>query len=223
VSSQHRWLATQWPNVRSYLPEPPAVVVEVGCGSLGGFVPALLRGGYTALGVDPKAPEGASYRRVEVEQTDLPTQVDAIVACTSLHHVSDPGAVLDRIAETLAPSGVVIVVEWDWESFDEKTAQWCFERLGTPDRTGWLQRHRGDWIDSAEPWDRYLETWASEHGIHTGQALLRELDRRLQRQVCCRGPFFFCDLTETSEQEELDAIVAGRIQANRVDYVGSLP
>jgi SAM-dependent methyltransferase len=220
VRSEQRWLATQWPTVQSYLPEPPAVVVEVGCGSFGGFVPALLRGGYTAIGVDPKAPDGACYRRVEVERTDLPTQVDAIVACTSLHHVTDPGAVLDTIAETLVPGGVVIVVEWDWERFDEATAQWCFERLGAPDQHDWLQRHRSQWIDSAQPWNRYLQTWAIEHGIHTGQAMLRELDRRLRRQVCRRGPYFFGDLAETSEQDELEAIVAGRIQANRIDYVG---
>jgi SAM-dependent methyltransferase len=222
VRSEQRWLATQWPNVRSYLPEPPAVVVEVGCGSLGGFVPALLRGGYEALGIDPKAPEGACYRRVEFERTAVETQVDAIVACASLHHVTEPGVVLDRIAETLAPCGVVIVIEWDWERFDESTAEWCFERLGAPDRTGWLQRHRSGWIDSAQPWDRYLRTWATEHGIHTAQALLQELDRRLQRHVCRRGPYFFADLAETSEQDELDAIVAGQIQATRVDYVGGL-
>ena len=195
--------------------------MEVGCGSLGGFVPALLRGGYTALGVDPKAPEGACYRRVEFERTDLPDHVDAIVACASLHHVTEPGVVLDRIAETLAPDGVVIVVEWDWERFDEATAQWCFARLGAPDRTGWLQRHRSDWIDSAQPWDSYLQTWATGHGIHTGEAILRELDRRLKPQVCRRGPYFFADLAETSEQDELAAIAAGQIQANRIDYVGS--
>ncbi len=217
---EQHWLATQWPNVRSYLPQPPAVVVELGCGPVGGFVPALLRGGYTALGVDPKAPEGACYRRGEFERTELPDHVDAIVACTSLHHVTEPGAVLDRITATLAPSGVVIVVEWDWERFDEATAEWCFARLGAPDRTGWLQRHRSGWIDSAQPWDRYLRNWAAEHGIHTGQAMLRELDERLERQVCRRGPYFFADLAGTSEQDELDAIVGGQIQATRVDYVG---
>ena len=131
------------------------------------------------------------------------TQVDAFVACASLHHVTDPGAVLDVIAETLVPGGVVIVVEWDWERFDEATAQWCFERLGPPDRHDWLQRHRSQWIESGQPWDRYLRTWATEHGIHTGQAMLRELDRRLQRQICRRGPYFFGDLAETSEQDEL--------------------
>jgi hypothetical protein len=29
-------------------------MLEVGCGTLGGFVPALLGGGYHAVGVDPE-------------------------------------------------------------------------------------------------------------------------------------------------------------------------
>lgn len=221
MSLEDRWLASQWPNVRPYLPAPPARVVEIGCGSLGGFVPELQRCGYRALGIDPAAPEDDGFWRLEVERAELPAQIDAMVACTSLHHVAEPGVVLDRIAQRLARGGAVIVVEWDWERFDEATAQWCFERLGAPDRPGWLQRHRSGWIDSAQPWNRYLQNWAAEHGIHTGQAILRELDQRLQRQACSRGPYFFADLAETSEQDELAAIVAGQIQANRLDYVGT--
>jgi SAM-dependent methyltransferase len=35
------WLAAVWPFVRGQLPPAPATVLEVGCGTLGGFVPAL--------------------------------------------------------------------------------------------------------------------------------------------------------------------------------------
>ncbi len=196
--------------------------MEVGCGSLGGFVPALQSSGYDALGVDPRAPEGARYRRIEFEESDLPAQVDAVVACTSLHHVAKPGAVLDKIANTLAPRGVVIVVEWDWESFDGETAQWCFERLGAPESAGWLRRRRDEWLASHLPWDRYLKTWATQEGVHSAQALVRELDRRLRRDICRRGPYFFPELADTNEADELDAISAGQIRATRLDYVGTL-
>ena len=79
------WLETLWPNILESLPTPPAVVVEIGCGRHGGFVPALLQDGYQALGIDPAAPEGDGYRRSEFERSDLPAQVHAVVACTSLH------------------------------------------------------------------------------------------------------------------------------------------
>jgi hypothetical protein len=52
------WLAAVWPFVRDQLPPAPASVLEVGCGTLGGFVPVLLDGGHQAVGVDPEAPDG---------------------------------------------------------------------------------------------------------------------------------------------------------------------
>ena len=52
------WLGAVWPFVRGQLPAPPSTVLEVGCGTVGSFVPALLSDGYDAVGVDPQAPEG---------------------------------------------------------------------------------------------------------------------------------------------------------------------
>jgi SAM-dependent methyltransferase len=158
---------------------------------------------------------------MEVERIELPARADAVVACTSLHHVTEPREVLDKIARLLAPGGVVIVVEWDWESFDEATAQWCFERLDESD--GWLHHRRNEWLTSGETWQRYLENWAHEHGIHAGNAVLGELDRRLHRRLCRRGAYFFADLADTTETDELNAINSGEIQATRIDYVGTLP
>ncbi|MGZ4321516.1 MAG: class I SAM-dependent methyltransferase [Solirubrobacteraceae bacterium] len=83
MTSKEHWLAAMWPSVRSWLPAPPATVVELGCGSLGGFVPALNEDGYDAIGVDPAAPEGPEYRLTGFEHVDLPGRVDAIVASTS--------------------------------------------------------------------------------------------------------------------------------------------
>ena len=69
-----------WPRVRSSLPAPPAAVLELGCGTAGGFVPGLLSDGYRAVGIDPEAPDGPDYRRVEFERSDLRDTVDAVVA-----------------------------------------------------------------------------------------------------------------------------------------------
>src|ERR1700729_1182043 len=52
------WLAATWPFVRDQLPPPPAGVIELGCGLLGGPAPTLLRPGYHAIGAVPKAPGG---------------------------------------------------------------------------------------------------------------------------------------------------------------------
>jgi 2-polyprenyl-3-methyl-5-hydroxy-6-metoxy-1,4-benzoquinol methylase len=112
MSSGDRWLATLWPLVRARLPASPARVFDLGCGALGGFVPSLRSSSYDAVGVDPEAPDTADYHRVQFEQVELPQRFDAAIASTSLHHVDEPGGVIDRLASTLSSGGALVVVEW---------------------------------------------------------------------------------------------------------------
>ena len=214
------WLETMWPTVRSWLPAPPASVVEIGCGTLGGFVPALTSDGYEAVGVDPAAPEGEAYRRVEFERADLPAPLDAVIACTSLHHVADPAEVLDRSRGALGAGGVMIMVEWDWEAFDERTARWCLEHSVEPD--GWLGRRLEAWTESDQSWESFFYAWARDHGLHSPRALMPALDRRFERVLCRRGPYLFPELSGATEADEQRAIDARDIQALRIDYVGRL-
>ena len=207
-----------WPVVRDRLPAAPARVVELGCGPFGGFVPMLRADGYDATGVDPEAPDEAGYLRAAFEQAELPREVDAVVASTSLHHVADPDEVLDRVAGTLAPGGTVVVLEWAWEDFDERTAEWAFGRLGSEE--GWLRRRRDGWTASGEPWSAYLQAWASEERLHSAETLLRLLDERFECRELSRGPFLFADLPSTSVEDEQRAIDEGEVRAMRVDYVG---
>jgi SAM-dependent methyltransferase len=215
-----RWLATLWPLVRTRLPVAPARVVEVGCGPLGGFVPMLRADGYDALGIDPQAPDQAHYQRVEFERAELPQQVDAVVASTSLHHVANPVHVIDRITSTLTNRGAVVVVEWAWEKFDVNTARWCFARLGPDDEAGWLHRRRDEWLASGADWPTHLRDWAKREGLHRSDELIRLFDARLERQMLTHGPYFFPDLVDTTEADEQTAIDAAEIQPTRVDYVG---
>ena len=70
MTPEQQWLDAVWPFVRSQLPPPPATVLEIGCGPLGGFIPSLRREGYDAAGVDPEAPEEGPYHRVEFEHDE---------------------------------------------------------------------------------------------------------------------------------------------------------
>ncbi len=219
---KQRWFDALWPLVAAQLPPPPARVVEIGCGSLGGFVPALSAHGYSAVGVDPAAPEGPMYRQVEFERADRFTDIDAVIASTSLHHVADPVVVLDRVVGALRPDGRVVVIEWAWEEFDEPTATWCFDRLGSGADPGWLHRRREEWLASGRPWDEYLGGWAGVEGLHEARQLLRLLDERFNREHLARGPYFFPDLADTTTDEEQKAIDDGEIRPTRVEYVGTL-
>jgi SAM-dependent methyltransferase len=204
VTPRERWLAVTWPFVLAQLRPAPATVLEIGCGPAGGFVPDLLRAGYRATGIDPEAPEGPNYHRVEFESDHLDAQVDAVVACTSLHHVADLDLVLDKVAAALSPGGTLVVVEWGWELMDERTAQWGFARLPDvePDgHPGWLQGARTRWLESGLPWTEFCTQWATEHGMHTGREVF--------------------ELADTTDQMEQAAAEAGEIQACGSRYVGA--
>jgi SAM-dependent methyltransferase len=219
------WLAAVWPFARDRLPPAPASVLEVGCGPLGGFVPALLDAGYEAVGVDPEAPDGPDYRRTEFERYEPPRRVDCVVASLSMHHVADLDAALDRLEALLAPGGVLVVIEWAWERFDEATARWCFARLTPPAEgaePGWLHHHRERWAASGQPWDTYLRGWASQEGLHQGGAIVRGLDARFTRRYHAEAPYLFSDLAAT-EAEEQAAIDAGEIRASGIRYAATRP
>ncbi|MGH3631147.1 MAG: class I SAM-dependent methyltransferase [Sciscionella sp.] len=223
VIRAERWLTATWPFVSTQLPTAPAAVLEIGCGSRGGFIPTLLSNGYEAIGVDPEAPATADYRRTEFEQYERAQPVDAVVACTSLHHVADLDNVLDRVAAVLAPGGTLVVVEWAWERFDQATGQWCFTRLArrsTADEPGWLHAHRAEWAASHHAWDVFQRQWARQEHLHTGEAILRALVTRFEQRNYARGPYFFADLDDTAETDEQAAIDTGEIQATCIRYTG---
>jgi SAM-dependent methyltransferase len=224
MTPDDRWLAAVWPFVSGQLPPAPATVLEVGCGTLGGFVPALRDGGYQAVGVDPEAPEGTDYRRIEFEQYEPQHPVDCVVASLSLHHVADLDVALNRLQDLLAPGGVLAVVEFAWERFDEATARWCFARL-TPPVPGaepdWLHGHQQRWSASGRSWDAYLRDWATDAGLHPGEQILRGLDARFTRWHTTDTPYLFADLADISEGEEQAAIDAGQIQAIGVRYTAT--
>ncbi|MDG4824081.1 methyltransferase domain-containing protein [Asanoa sp. WMMD1127] len=195
-----RWLDATWPFVRAALPPAPARVVEIGCGPSGGFVPALLSAGHAADGVDPEAPAGAGFHQMEFERFAAPEPVDAVVACTSLHHVADLDVMVDRIAGALRPGGTVVVVEWARERFDERTARWCFDRLPAGG-DGWLHRHAARWRESGLAWADYLDGWAAAEGLHRADRIVAALRRRFVVRSLAAAPYFFADLGLDEDDE----------------------
>jgi SAM-dependent methyltransferase len=224
MTPDDRWLAAVWPFVQEQLPPAPAAVLEVGCGARGGFVPALGHAGYRAVGVDPEAPEGPDYRRIELERYQPPQPVDAVVASLALHHVADLDQALDRLADLLVPGGVLVVVEWAWERLDEATARWGLARLTPPApgaEPGWLHRHQERWSASGQSWDRYLRDWAGREGVHPAELVVAGLDAQFTRRFHAEHPYLFSGLPATTEAEEQAAIDAGLIRAVGTRYAAT--
>jgi SAM-dependent methyltransferase len=216
------WLAATWPFVRGQLPPPPAAVTEIGCGSSGGHVPALLRAGYQATGVDPEAPAGPEYQPVRFEDYHPPHLVAAVVASVSLHHVDDISAALDHVTRMLAPGGRIIVVEWASEDFDEATARWCFgHQLADPAQPGaWLAELRAQWKESGLAWPEFHAGWLAQHSLHPAANIQRELASRFIIAGESRGPYYFPDLADASPEAEQAAISSGTIKAGSLQITG---
>jgi hypothetical protein len=87
---------------------------------------------------------------------------------------------------------------------------------------GWLHRRRDELAASGQAWDACFQAWATQEGLHTGQAIVRGLDARFDRRLWAYGPYFFADLLDTTEADEQAAIDAGKIQATGIRYAGKL-
>ncbi len=113
--------------VLSQLPQPPARVLEVGCGK-GDAALALAERGYQVVAIDPEAPEGPIFLRTTIEAFDDRDPFEAVVASRSLHHVHDLGGVLDKLVRLLR--GPLILNEFAWDRLDPMTPEWEEEHKG---------------------------------------------------------------------------------------------
>jgi SAM-dependent methyltransferase len=209
--------------------DPPARVLEVGCGE-GELARTLARAGHSVTAIDPRAPEGTIFQRVRIEEFSDPGPFDYVVAILSLHHVEDLGKVLDKIANLLRAGGTVVVIELAWDQFDEATAEWVLERLPaatSSEKPSWLQRRCWGWARGGQggtraPAEAHFAGWAREEGFHSSRQMRGEFGRRFDEWLFEWVPHLYPDLDDdTSEADESAAIEAGTINATGIRYVGT--
>ena len=209
--------------------DPPARVLEVGCGK-GDLAVALDRAGHSVTAIDPRAPEGPIFRRVGIEEFSGPGPFDHVVAILSLHHVGDIDGALDKMAALLRTGGTLIVVEFAWDRIDAATAEWTRTRLPATDsgKHWWLERccrgrthHEGDEVGHPHA-EAHAAQRADEAGLHSSERILEEIGRRFVRRSLAWWPYLYPDLDDTSEADELAAIEAGEIHATSFSYVGAV-
>ncbi len=198
---------------RAHLPDPPARVLDVGCGQ-GELTTALSVAGYDVLGIDPLAPPGELFRRLKLEDVEESESFDAIVAGFSLHHIRDLDAGLDKIAELLRPGGILAVDEFGWDRLDDTTLDWLYGQ-----RRALAAAGHGTAPASQ---DALRLDWEAEHlGLHGFAALREGLDVRFDELEFAWVPHLYRTLagvaTEVLEQALIDA---DAIQALGFRYAG---
>jgi SAM-dependent methyltransferase len=203
--------------VREHLPDPPARVLEVGCGH-GGLTTALAAVGYDVLGIDPLAPHGDLFRRILLEDLDDPDgSYDAVLAARSLHPNRHLDHALDRIVALLRPGGLLVLDEIGWDLMDEPTLEWLWGQ-----RRALAAAGRGE---APATVDDLREEWEAGHiGIQGFESLKTELDRRFEELAFEPVPFLYRLLggvaTEVLEEALIDA---GAIRPLGFLYVGRRP
>ena len=180
--------------------DPPARILEVGCGK-GDLALALDRAGHSVTAIDPRAPEGPIFRRVGIEEFSEPGPYDHVVAILSLHHVEGLGGALDKMAGLLHTGGTLVVVEFAWDRIDGRTAEWALARLPDASASG-----KHSWLE------RCLR-----------RRMREKIGRRFVERSFAWWPYLYLDLDDdTSEADELAAIEAGEINATSFCYVGAV-
>jgi Methyltransferase domain len=195
--------------VLKHLPPAPQRVLEVGCGREGGLVELLAGAGYDALGVDPHAPEGDRFRRVEFQELDFDGEFDAIVAGRVLHHVRPLGESLDRLSQ-LGP--LLLIDEFAWDLIDGAAQDW------------YEGQHRLLRAAGAEPYGPGdLDEWRVRHpGLHPHDVLLAGLRSRYEERTLEWVPYFHRWLGgPASEALEQSLIDAGAFPAIGYRWAGS--
>ena len=119
--------------IRTWLPAPPAEVLDVGCGD--GALTEWLSGlGYAAVGLDPEPPAGSGFIRARLEELRRPGAFDAAVAVGSLHHLDDPPTAIGQLADALRPGARLVISEFAVEAYDQRAERWLEQQALGPMR-----------------------------------------------------------------------------------------
>jgi SAM-dependent methyltransferase len=181
--------------VADHLPRPPRRVLEVGCGA-GELARDLAARGYEVVAIDPRAPDGAIFNRVTLEEFDDPEPFDAVIAVKSLHHIEDLDGAVAKLARLLRPGGRILVHEHAWERFDAATAAWYAD-------------HGGD-----------AQHWVAHHSdLHSSEAIRAALARHFAERHFGWTPYLHRELGASGLQEQA-AIDSGAIRAIGFVYAG---
>ncbi|MBV8098702.1 MAG: class I SAM-dependent methyltransferase [Verrucomicrobia bacterium] len=167
--------------------------LEVGCGK-GHLAKALVDRGHQVLPIDVSE-EAVAFARslgLPAKQTNIfdvnGSAFDGILFIQSLHHISPLDQSLAQAARLLDKGGFVLVDDFAFSKMDEETAVWFQGVQNVFAGAGIDGFHRIN-IDKAFA---HLMSHYAEHGIHTGDELIRASKNVFPNvEISEGGPYLF--------------------------------
>lgn len=159
-------------GLRDLLPEPPASILEAGCGR-GALAKELANLGFDVTGVDRNDDAVAAARErgvsvVHADVHDVSGQYDVVLFTRSLHHADDLLGILAHATTLLKAGGQIIVEEFAWERMNRAAAEFLYDTRSILVAAGAL--------DAELPSGDLLEAWTADHDfLHQGADMLAAL------------------------------------------------
>ncbi len=146
--------------VDSFLPDRKLRILDVGCGS--GFLSLeLVRNGHDVLGIDldknlvKKAKQTMMtdpYRSKRGSLEYLVSDIsewkdhgkifDVVIFNRSLHHIAKPSRALDKVRQILSVRGRIICLEYAYDRFDRRSANWFYHVRRIMEQAGWYMSNK---------------------------------------------------------------------------------
>lgn len=212
--------------LRGVLPPGAPRVLEIGCGP-GELAAALVEAGARVIAIDEAedAVASARSRGLDARRASFPAfeprpgeaPFDAIVLARVLHHVADLAGVCARLAELVAPGGVVLVEDFAWEDVDHATASWLYDLLQLADALGALPK--GEWDLVSDPLCAWRARNTREHALHPGGEMLAALGRHLDLERVQGVPYAYRWLARFYAHDPRGQAVAAAILTQEQDLL----
>lgn len=202
--------------VRSWLPPPPATILEVGAGT-GELARRLIDAGYDVTPIDPIATDNDLVLGVSLDEIDADDRYDVVVASRTLHHISCLDAAVATMHGFVADGGRVILNDFGWERLDEPTGRWLYSQLQKQDRQATGDTDRGSLTE-------WFDHWRDEHAhLHRSDEMLALLRDRFTERYVADCPYLteeYVDGDAETQRIERTLITDGTIRAAGFRFVG---
>lgn len=200
--------------VRSWLPEGEVRILEVGAGD-GELARALREAGHEVVAIDPdrRAEDVEGVERVRLEDLVVDEPFEAVVARSSLHHLTDVGTGIGALVRALAPGSRLIIQGFAWDLVDFSTASWLYAeslRLGEVD-------------PSRDPVGFYEEWRMERQRLLTWDQLRALLDAVAEQDLLVWVPYLadaYLHGDEHARQREREQLAEGRLHSGAFRYAG---